>query len=76
MRAHPGGRLTAAPADGDHFLKEKTVNRFKQPSTWAGIAGMAQMLAVFLPPQYSWIAHAITAGAGSAAVGLNEQAAP
>ncbi|WP_341921885.1 hypothetical protein [Polaromonas sp. YR568] len=51
------------------------MNRFKQPSTWAGIAGLAQVLATFLPPQYSWIAHAITAGAGSAAVGLNEQSA-
>lgn len=51
------------------------MNRFTQPSTWAGIAGLMQVLANFLPPHYSWIAHAITAAAGSAAVGLNEQGA-
>lgn len=51
------------------------MNRFTQPSTWAGLAAMAQVLAAFLPPQYAWIAHAITAGAGSAAVGINERGA-
>lgn len=48
------------------------MNRFTEPSTWAGIAALLQGLAMFLPPQYAWIAHAATAGAGTAAVGLRE----
>lgn len=51
------------------------MNRFTQPSTWAGFAALAQVLAAFVPPQHAWIAHAITAAAGSAAVGLQEKSA-
>jgi hypothetical protein len=50
------------------------MNRFKEPSTWAGIAALLQVVSTFLPPQYAWIAHALTAGAGSAAVSLREGA--
>ncbi|MDO9400673.1 MAG: hypothetical protein Q7T46_04350 [Polaromonas sp.] len=48
------------------------MNRFTEPSTWAGFVALFQVVATFLPPQYSWIAHAVTAAAGSAAVGLRE----
>lgn len=51
------------------------MNRFTEPSTWAGIAALFQVAATFLPPQYGWIAHALTAAAGSAAVGLREKPA-
>ena len=49
------------------------MNRFTEPSTWAGFAAMAQAFAMFLPPQYQWIAHVVTAATGSAAVTLREQ---
>lgn len=49
------------------------MSRFSEPSTWAGFAAMAQALALFLPPQYQWIAHAITGAAGSAAIAIREQ---
>ncbi len=42
-----------------------------QPSTWAGLATLAQMLGALFPA-YAVIAHAVTAAAGSAAVALNE----
>ncbi|MDP1740080.1 hypothetical protein [Polaromonas sp.] len=50
------------------------MNRFTEPSTWAGLAALFQVVASFAPPQYGWIAHALTAAAGSAAVGLREKA--
>lgn len=51
------------------------MNRLKQPSTWAGLAAIAQMIgAVF--PAYALALHAITAAAGAAAVALNEKAVP
>jgi hypothetical protein len=49
------------------------MNRLKQPSTWAGIATLAQLLATFFP-QYAPIIGAITAAGGAAAVALNEGA--
>lgn len=49
------------------------MNRFTEPSTWAGLAALFQVAATFMPPQYGWIAHALTAAAGSAAVGLREK---
>jgi hypothetical protein len=48
------------------------MNRFKEPSTWAGIAALAQVAASFLPTNWAWVAHALTAAAGSAAVSLRE----
>jgi hypothetical protein len=48
------------------------MKRFTEPSTWAGIAAIASMLAAFLPPQYQLIAQALTAGAGAAAIKLRE----
>lgn len=49
------------------------MNRLKQPSTWAGIASLAQLLATFFP-QYAAIIGAVTAAGGAAAVALNEGA--
>lgn len=49
------------------------MSRFSEPSTWAGFAAMAQALMLFLPPQYQWIAHVVTAATGSAAVAIREQ---
>jgi len=48
------------------------MNRLAEPSTWAGLAAIAQMLSAFLPAHYAGIAHAVTAGAGAAAVALRE----
>lgn len=47
--------------------------RLREPSTWAGIAALAQAVKAFLPPQWQWVSDAITAGCGSAAIGLREQ---
>lgn len=49
------------------------MNRFAEPSTWAGIATLAQMLAAFLPPQYAIVAHAVTGAAGGVAVVMKEK---
>lgn len=48
------------------------MNRFKEPSTWAGFAAFFQIAANFLPPQYAWIAHVATAAAGAVAVKMPE----
>lgn len=48
------------------------MQRFNEPSTWAGVAALAQMLSAFLPPAWQPLAHAITAGAGAAAIKLRE----
>jgi len=48
------------------------MNRIKEPSTWAGLAALAMVLKPFIPPQWSWVADALGAAAGSAAVGLRE----
>jgi hypothetical protein len=49
------------------------MNRLKQPSTWAGLAVLLQVLGgVF--PQYAPILTHLTAAAGSAAVVMNEAA--
>lgn len=52
------------------------MNRLREPSTWAGLAALGQLLASFLPAQYAWVGQIITAGAGAAAVKLREGAAP
>lgn len=48
------------------------MNRFSEASTWAGIAALAQVAAAFVPPQWQWVAHAVTAAAGTAAVKIPE----
>lgn len=49
------------------------MNRIKQPSTWAGVAALLQVLAVVYPTYAPVITGLITA-AGGAAVVLNEKA--
>lgn len=49
------------------------MKRFTEPSTWAGVAALLQVLSAFLPPQYQPIVTAITAAAGAGAVALREQ---
>ena len=48
------------------------MNRLREPSTWAGIAALTQALAVLIPLQWQWIAHTVTAAAGTAAIKLRE----
>ncbi|HYD63331.1 MAG TPA: hypothetical protein VEC35_23445 [Noviherbaspirillum sp.] len=47
-------------------------DRIKEPSTWAGIAAIFQVLKVFLP-QHTVFADALTAGAGAIAMALPEK---
>lgn len=49
--------------------------RIKEPSTWAGVAALAQVVAGMLPAGgWALCAHIITAAAGAAAVHLREGA--
>lgn len=48
------------------------MNRLTQPSTWAGIAALAQLLKAFFPV-YAGVIDGVTAAAGSAAVLMNEK---
>ena len=52
--------------------ESSNMNRFKEPSTWAGFAAFFQIAANFLPPQYAWLAHVATAAAGAVAVKMPE----
>ena len=47
------------------------MNRIKQPSTWAGLAGLLLVAKVVLPA-YGAIFDGLAAAASAAAVGLNE----
>jgi hypothetical protein len=47
------------------------MDRLKEPSTWAGIGVIFQVLKAFFP-QYAFFADALSAGAGSIAVALKE----
>ncbi|WP_165797575.1 hypothetical protein [Solimonas fluminis] len=49
------------------------MNRLKEPSTWAGIAGILGAFAPLSGPAAPWLAAA-AAAAGSVAVALREQA--
>jgi hypothetical protein len=64
----------AQRAHGDSFptLESDKMNRFKEPSTWAGFAAFFQVVAGLLPPQYAWVAHVATAAAGAVAVKMPE----
>jgi hypothetical protein len=48
------------------------MDRLKQPSTWAGIAALAQVLKAFFPT-WTPIIDGVTTLAGGAAVMLNEK---
>ena len=49
-------------------------NRFKEPSTYAGIAALLQVAKVFFPV-YAMAFDGLTAAAGSIAVGMPEKGA-
>lgn len=53
----------------------KRRSRVKQPSTHAGIAAIAALVASFIPPQYAWAAQLVTVVAGSAAILISDQPA-
>jgi hypothetical protein len=48
--------------------------RLKEPSTWAGVAGVLQALAYFVP-QHAMVLNGLTAVAGCVAAKLPEQGA-
>lgn len=50
------------------------MNRFSEPSTWAGIAAMLQVAKVFFPA-WAIVIDGITMAAGGAAVAIQEKAA-
>jgi hypothetical protein len=43
------------------------MNRFKEPSTWAGLAALFQLVRAFVPPQYQVVVDGATAVAGTLA---------
>ncbi len=52
------------------------LNRLNEPSTWAGVAGMALAVSPFLPPPFHICAQGLAAMAGAlAAVMRDSQAA-
>lgn len=50
------------------------MNRFKQPSTWAGLAAILQALKALLP-QHAMVIDALTVVAGGVAGVVNEKGA-
>lgn len=48
------------------------MDRLKEPSSWAGAAGVAEAASSFIPPQYGWVAHLLAALFGTVAVHLRE----
>lgn len=48
------------------------MDRIKEPSTWAGLAALFQVLGAFLPPTSQIYAQALSAGAAAIAVKLPE----
>lgn len=55
---------------------KKMFKRFTEPSTWAGISGVALAIAPAFPPPWLFVLNAIAAGAGSLAIKLRESAPP
>lgn len=51
------------------------MNRFFQPSTWAGLAAIFQVVKTFFP-QYAAYVDVLTTAAGGLAVALNEKGKP
>jgi hypothetical protein len=55
-------------------MKGNTMKRLAEPSTWAGIAALFQVLKGFLPVHNQIYADALTVAAGSLAGALPERA--
>jgi len=49
------------------------MNRFREPSTWAGIACLLSLARALVPPQYGILIDALIAATGSAAVVITEK---
>ena len=54
----------------------KFLKRLREPSTWAGISGVALAMAPAFPPPWLFVLNAIAAGAGALAIKLREGAPP
>ena len=54
---------------------KNTMNRFTEPSTWAGIAALLQLARAFVPPQYQIVVDGATAMAGALAGVIAERGA-
>ncbi len=52
------------------------LKRFKEASTWAGIAALALSVSPFLPPPYHVCAQGLAAMAGALAGAIKEKGAP
>ena len=50
------------------------MDRFKEPSTWAGFGILSQVLKSFMPPQWHILLDGISAATGSIAAALPEKA--
>lgn len=48
------------------------MNRLKEASTWAGVAGMALAISPFLPPPFHICAQGVAAAAGALAAIMRE----
>ena len=55
---------------------KRLLKRFTEPSTWAGISGVALAIAPAFPPPWLFLFNALAAGAGSLAIKLREAAPP
>lgn len=55
---------------------KKLYKRFTEPSTWAGISGVALAMAPAFPPPWLFVFNAIAAGAGALAIKLREGESP
>lgn len=49
------------------------MNRITEPSTWAGIAMLAQMAKAFIPPHWHLVADGLSTVASGAAVAMGEK---
>lgn len=49
------------------------MSRLKEPSTWAGVAGLASVARAFVPVQWQWIADMVATAASGAAIKLQER---
>ena len=52
---------------------KKILNRLREPSTWAGVAGLTLAVAPFLPPPWNICAHGTAAVTGWLAMQLTEK---
>ena len=49
------------------------MNRLKEPSTWAGLAGLVQGAKLFVPPQYHFVVDGASILAGGLAALIAEK---